>query len=125
MDLNSIRRERDGWLKWKNIIPLQEALSTLPNIYPTSIEYGDCIKIEFDDIKDGDKKQINSVAKKLIPWRKGPFCVSSTYIDSEWQSNIKYNLLEPYFDLNNKTVADIGCNNGYYMFRMLEDNPKK
>ena len=60
----------------------------------------------------------------MIPWRKGPFRVFDTYIDSEWRSNIKYNLLRKHFDLKNKKVADIGCNNGYYLFRMQEDNPK-
>ncbi len=28
-------------------------------------------------------------------------------------------------NLKDKVVADIGCNNGYYMFRMLEDKPKR
>jgi len=59
-----------------------------------------------------------------MPWRKGPFEIGTTFIDSEWQSHIKYNLLRPHFNLKNKRVADIGCNNGYYMFRMLEDAPK-
>jgi tRNA (mo5U34)-methyltransferase len=34
-------------------------------------------------------------------------------------------MLKPYFNLKDKLVADVGCNNGYYMFRMLEDEPKK
>jgi len=29
------------------------------------------------------------------------------------------------FNLKDKIVADIGCNNGYYMFKMLEQKPKK
>ncbi len=61
----------------------------------------------------------------LKPWRKGPFQIFDTFIDSEWNSSIKYNLLKPYFNLKDKKVADIGCNNGYYMFKMLEENPKK
>ncbi|WP_442764892.1 tRNA 5-methoxyuridine(34)/uridine 5-oxyacetic acid(34) synthase CmoB, partial [Sulfurospirillum cavolei] len=48
-----------------------------------------------------------------------------TFIDTEWQSFIKYNLLEPHFDLSDKIVGDIGCNNGYYLFRMLAQNPQK
>ena len=34
-------------------------------------------------------------------------------------------MLKPYFDVEDKVVGDIGCNNGYYMFRMLDDKPKK
>ena len=48
-----------------------------------------------------------------------------TLIDTEWKSFIKYNLLKPHFDLKGKSVADIGCNNGYYLFRMLQDEPKE
>jgi SAM-dependent methyltransferase len=29
------------------------------------------------------------------------------------------------FDLTNKTMLDVGCNSGYFMFRLLEKNPKK
>ncbi len=28
-------------------------------------------------------------------------------------------------EISQKCVADIGCNNGYYMFKMLEFNPAK
>ncbi len=51
----------------------------------------------------------------MKPWRKGPFQINDLFIDSEWQSQIKYNLLEPHFDLKDKIVGDIGCNNGYYL----------
>ena len=60
----------------------------------------------------------------MMPWRKGPFKLFDTFIDAEWQSNIKYNLLRKHFNLKDKRVADIGCNNGYYLFRMQEDKPK-
>jgi len=61
----------------------------------------------------------------MKPWRKGPFELFDTFIDSEWRSFIKYNLLEKHFDLKDKIVADVGCNNGYYMFRFLNNSPKK
>ncbi len=129
MDLNSIRQERQKWLQWKNIIPMREALAQIE-----SIKLPDNTKIKLDDwITIGDKhtltpqqlQLIHDSAKKLIPWRKGPFDFCGMKLDSEWQSNIKYNLLRPHFNLKDKCVADVGCNNGYYMFRMLEDNPRK
>ncbi|KAA6225694.1 tRNA 5-methoxyuridine(34)/uridine 5-oxyacetic acid(34) synthase CmoB [Campylobacter sp. LR286c] len=74
--------------------------------------------------KDKDK-EILDLAKELKPWRKGPFKIGDLFIDSEWQSFIKFDILRPYLDiLKDKNVADIGCNNGYYMFKMLEFNPK-
>lgn len=72
------------------------------------------------------EKQIQQIAMELKPWRKGPFKIDNLFIDSEWQSFIKFNILKPFIkDIKDKVVADVGCNNGYYMFKMLEFNPKK
>jgi tRNA (mo5U34)-methyltransferase len=124
MDLNSIRSERERWLGWKNIAPLRERLRNLPKIEELFVEIGDIVKIE-GDIDKRDREFIKSVALELKPWRKGPFELFGTFIDSEWQSFIKYNLLKEHIDLSDRLVADVGCNNGYYMFRFLEQKPKK
>jgi tRNA (mo5U34)-methyltransferase len=119
MNLEELRRDRQKWMTWKNIAPLREALAALEDAERV-VELGDRVKIS------GvlDEKKIYETAKLLMPWRKGPFEVGQTFIDSEWRSDVKYNLLRPHFNLKNKRVADIGCNNGYYMFRMREDEPK-
>jgi tRNA (mo5U34)-methyltransferase len=119
MDIQTIKEDRKKWLTWKNIAPLREALEQLPQV-EAKITLEDVVKID----ATLDEKQIHTTAKMLMPWRKGPFQVGETFIDSEWKSNIKYNLIRKHFDLKDKKVADIGCNNGYYMFRMLEDEPK-
>ena len=119
MDIVKIKEERKKWLTWKNIAPLRAALESLEDV-PCEIELGDVVKIS----GKFDEQKIYEVAKKLMPWRKGPFQIGETFIDSEWKSYVKYNLLRPHFNLKDKRVADIGCNNGYYMFRMQEDNPK-
>ena len=123
MDVKQIAIERQSWLKWKNIAPLRDKLQALPGI-ECSFDIGDIIKIDAD-INNEQKKQIADFAYDLRPWRKGPFELFDTFIDSEWDSSIKYNLLKKHFDLSNKCVADVGCNNGYYMFRMIEQNPTK
>ncbi|ECO7145864.1 tRNA 5-methoxyuridine(34)/uridine 5-oxyacetic acid(34) synthase CmoB [Campylobacter jejuni] len=72
------------------------------------------------------KDEILAIAKELKPWRKGPFKIDDLFIDTEWQSFIKFNILKPFMnEISQKCVADIGCNNGYYMFKMLEFNPAK
>lgn len=72
------------------------------------------------------KDEILAIAKELKPWRKGPFKIDELFIDTEWQSFIKFNILKPFMnEISQKCVADIGCNNGYYMFKMLEFNPSK
>jgi len=119
MDIEKLKEERKKWMTWKNIAPLRAALDGLEDV-ECSVELGDVVKIS----GDFDEQKIYDTAKMLMPWRKGPFQIGKTYIDSEWRSSVKYNLLRRHFDLKKKRVADIGCNNGYYMFRMLEDKPE-
>jgi tRNA (mo5U34)-methyltransferase len=125
MDLNSVRQERKKWLGWKNIRPIQEAISALPVYENSTYSLGDTVTVDIDGLSKEDAEQIEKTARMMLPWRKGPFRINDLLIDSEWQSQIKYNLLEPYFNLKDKIVGDIGCNNGYYLFRMLSQQPKK
>lgn len=125
MDLNVLREERKKWLTWKNIVPYQEAIKNLSEYESVEVDLGDRIHVEIANLSDEDTRQIKEAALLMKPWRKGPFQINDLFIDAEWQSQIKYNLLEPYFDLHDKIVGDIGCNNGYYLFRMLSQQPKK
>lgn len=125
MDISALRQERQKWLTWKNILPRQEAVASLPALEVSHVEVGDSITISFEHITPEQETLIEQVARVIEPWRKGPFQIGDLHIDSEWRSFIKYNLLEPYFDLKDKVVGDIGCNNGYYLFRMLTQHPKK
>lgn len=70
------------------------------------------------------KAKLIDIAHLLKPWRKGPYSICDTKIDSEWDSSIKFNTIKKYLDIEGKDVADVGCNNGYYMFRMLSLKPK-
>ena len=125
MDLNQIREERKKWLTWKNIVPYQEAIKALPDFTSVEVSLGDRVSVDIKDLSATHAEQIKETALLMKPWRKGPFEINELFIDSEWQSQIKYNLLEPHFDLKDKVVGDIGCNNGYYLFRMLSQKPKK
>jgi len=125
MDLDTLRQERRKWLTWKNIRPYQEAIKALPEYESIEVTLGDIVDIQIADLSEEDAVQIRETALLMKPLRKGPFRINGLFIDSEWQSQIKYNLLEPHFDLKDKIVGDIGCNNGYYLFRMLSQKPKK
>jgi len=119
MNLENLRKEREKWMTWKNILPVRDALESLKD-GNWEVELSDTVKIS----GEMDEEKVFNVAKLMMPWRKGPFEVGKTFIDTEWKSNIKYNLLRKHFNLKDKRVADIGCNNGYYLFRMQEDEPK-
>lgn len=128
MNLEILQNKKSECRTWKNVEPwyLQLEIASKVKKENLSIDYGDWFSIgKKEDLSVQEQEIILQTAKSLIPWRKGPFKIFDLEIDSEWQSNIKYNLIRPFFDLKDKVVADIGCNNGYYMFRMLEDKPKK
>jgi len=126
MDLNNIRAKRQKSLSWKNIAPIKAAIDNLETPKVKNISLNDIIEITLEEeYSKKNLKQIEDTAKLMLPWRKGPFKIDSLFIDSEWQSFIKYSIIEPHFNLKDKIVGDIGCNNGYYMFRMLEHKPKK
>jgi len=64
-------------------------------------------------------EDIRNALMTLAPWRKGPFQVADTFIDSEWRSDLKWarlkNAIAP---LVGRNVLDIGCGNGYYAQQM-------
>ena len=128
MNLETLQNKKNECREWKNVQPWYEQIQKLSQIEKSnlSIDYGDWFSVgKKEDLTSQEFDLIIDAAKKLIPWRKGPFNIFGLEIDSEWQSNIKYNLIRPHFNLKDKVVADIGCNNGYYMFRMLDDKPKR
>lgn len=102
--------------------PLYERIKNL-NTNISSFDINDSFDIFCDKNLDEEIKQI---ALELKPWRKGPFNINKLFIDTEWQSFVKFNILKPHMHiLKDKIVADIGCNNGYYMFKMLKFKPSK
>ena len=69
-----------------------------------------------------DLTQTNTIQKSLMglhPWRKGPFNLHGTFIDTEWRCDKKWARLAPHIDLTGRTVLDVGSGNGYYSLRML------
>lgn len=87
---------------------------------------GDTIIIgQSEEIKEQERLEITENLKSFMPWRKGPFSVFGTQIDAEWRSERKWQRVVPELpDLKDKIVADIGCSNGYYMFRMTASRPR-
>ena len=126
MVLKALREERQKWLRWKNIAPIKAAIDAVATPKVKNINLGNTIEVELEESYSQENlKKIEACARLMLPWRKGPFKIDSLFIDTEWQSFIKYSIIEPHFNLENRVVGDIGCNNGYYMFRMLTQKPKK
>jgi len=96
MDLNTLRDERKKWLTWKNIAPLQEAIQALQPYEDAEVRLADRVEVHIPNLTQDDAEKIKETALLMKPWRKGPFQINDLFIDSEWQSQIKYNLLEPF-----------------------------
>jgi tRNA (mo5U34)-methyltransferase len=86
------------------------------------------------DLNGIEKTALRENLMQLHPWRKGPFELFGVHIDTEWRSDLKWARLngtqasclrrvkrglEARIPLKDKLILDIGCGNGYYLFRML------
>jgi len=105
---------------------LWKGYKNLPNIKADNLIF-DKNSIEIlssDKLSDEDHQHLKVSLETLIPWRKGPFNFFGIEIDSEWKSNLKWDRVKDHIDIDGKKIVDIGCNNSYYMYRMLENDPK-
>lgn len=81
--------------------------------------------IEFNLPAAVNTNELNNLLRELLPWRIGPYRIGNTTIDSEWRSQIKWARLKPLLgDLKGLKVADVGCNSGYFLFKMAEQKPE-
>ncbi len=76
-------------------------------------------RLNATDVKH--QQEIRDLLLTLAPWRKGPFEIAGVTIDSEWRSNLKWDRLKDSIaPVDGRNVIDIGCGNGYYALRMIE-----
>lgn len=72
-----------------------------------------------------DISHLTDICKKLTPWRVGPYQLGSLTIDSEWRSRIKWERIAPLLgNVSGQRIADIGASSGYFLFKLLRDNPE-
>ena len=70
--------------------------------------------------------KIEAALKQLAPWRKGPFALGPVFVDSEWQSQRKWQRVRPGIaSLQGRQVLDVGSGNGYYALEMLKDGAER
>ena len=122
-------RKKQTWLQQpkKGFLRYREPLKRVQHLRASTVDCtGDRIRIgRKSDLTKKEHERVVHLLRTFIPWRKGPFSVFDITIDAEWQSQRKWNrLLQEMPELRDKIIADIGCNNGYYMFRMAAHQPK-
>ena len=127
MSLEAARAAKARELAGKTYAPLMREVEELAAKFKDrefELKFDDIVEINAN-LNPAQREETLQTALNLRSWRKGPFKIDDIFIDSEWRSFVKFNLLAPHMDLADKVVGDIGCNNGYYLFRMLPQRPKK
>ena len=100
----------------------QAALRALPQVQPAHVDLDrDCIAIgRRQDLDPAQHQALEQALRALHPWRKGPFCPFGLQIDTEWRSDWKWRRLREHIQpLQDRLVLDVGCGNGYHLWRML------
>jgi len=96
----------------------QTALEALPTLSPESIELVERVSLA-GACDEAARLALRQALLGLSPWRKGPFDLFGMHVDTEWRSDWKWQRVAPHLDLRGRRVLDVGCGNGYYMWRML------
>jgi len=125
--LTQIKSDKLKALNNKSNQKYRDLIASLPETGPVKINLtNSAISIgEKSALTELQFQKIYKACEDLIPWRKGPFDIFGIPIDAEWRSDLKWQRIVNHLtDLQNKIILDIGCNNGYYLFKMLEYNPK-
>jgi tRNA (mo5U34)-methyltransferase len=127
--VRKIHLEKQTWINQpkKGFLRYREPWEDVKHLRASKLDLqGDVVKIgRREDINPEDHERVYALMRNFMPWRKGPFSVFDIDIDAEWQSQRKWDRLLPEIpDMQGKVIADIGCNNGYYMFRMAAHQPK-
>jgi tRNA (mo5U34)-methyltransferase len=108
----------------------EELIKQLPKVTPSEYDLKNNVSIgnQQDLSKTLSTEQIEcfiNQLKTIHPWRKGPFSLFGIDINTEWRSDWKWERLLPHIaPLKNRVILDVGCGNGYHMWRMLGEQAK-
>lgn len=100
-----------------------DALNSLPDIASENVNI-DQARVGADGTKliAEQQQQLEAGLRGLSPWRKGPFELFGTHIDTEWRSDWKWERIKEHISpLHNRVILDVGCGSGYHCWRMLGD----
>jgi len=109
--------EFHGW--WQRIEQLPEIQSAVIDLQAAAISAGQGVQPDGQPLTESQKKQITGLLRNLMPWRKGPYDLHGTYIDTEWRSDFKWDRVHPHMtSLRGRKVLDIGGGSGYHAWRL-------
>lgn len=97
------------------------AIDRLPEITPSRIDLLNSVSaFSQPPLSPGRQQGIETRLRTLMPWRKGPYDLYGIKIDTEWHSDWKWQRVLPHITpLTGRSVLDVGCGNGYHLWRMI------
>jgi tRNA (mo5U34)-methyltransferase len=99
--------------KWLN------AVSRLPEVPDAAIDASGNSVCVTGSLTEAQRAGLRATLMELHPWRKGPFQLFDTPIDTEWRSDLKWQRLAEAIRWPGRSVLDVGSGNGYYGWKML------
>nr|WP_086940200.1 tRNA 5-methoxyuridine(34)/uridine 5-oxyacetic acid(34) synthase CmoB [Thaumasiovibrio occultus] len=121
--LNTLPQQLTDWQnaehgdmpKWLRV------LKKIPVETPDHIDLKTAVEIHNEQpLHEGEKAKLENLLRSFHPWRKGPYHLHGIHIDTEWRSDWKWDRVLPHISpLKGRYVLDVGCGNGYHMWRML------
>ena len=122
--------------KWLEVLPTQlnywkkknlhinnswyKSLKSIPLLKPQYLDLINGVIANNNYISDNHRHGIEKLLRNLMPWRKGPYLLYGININSEWRSNLKWDRILPHISsFSGRKVLDVGCGNGYYMWRIV------
>ena len=102
------------------------ALDDLPGIDASLVDLeGSVITAAGSSAEPVQVDALRQALLRLSPWRKGPYHLHGVTIDSEWRSDWKWERIRPHIrPLGERCVLDIGCGNGYHVWRMAGEGAR-
>lgn len=103
-----------------------QMFDALPDVSASSIDLQTQVRIgTAEDCTPAQQAAIEAAARTQIPWRKGPWSLFGTEIDSEWRSDMKWDRLLPHIaPLSGRRVLDVGCGNAYHCYRAFGEGAR-
>ncbi len=98
----------------------ENAVDHLPQPVPEQLDLRHSVSADNSNLTERQRDGIEKLLRNLMPWRKGPFSLYGTQIDTEWRSDWKWQRVLPHITpLTDRLVLDVGCGSGYHMWRMV------
>jgi tRNA (mo5U34)-methyltransferase len=130
IDIESLKKyklEKETKLQNQIYDKYKNALSDLPIINDSFADlHSETIAVKsLQAVSFEQRNKITNSLKAMIPWRKGPFNLFDITLDAEWRSDHKWQRIKDSLgDLSGQVILDVGCNNGYFLFKMAASKPK-